>query len=362
MPSSISNSENQNFQTPNLKIENEIAPAHRAPAGQWLKTWLLTAALTITAFIAWETFWRSKDFTPNFTDTPTLWHHTRSQLSENNTNAIVILGSSRVQTGLDQNVLKKELDLKDCVLLAKKGESPMNLLRHLALETKYKGIVLCGIAPHIAFKDQYTINNNQFQPTGATFQLIKNYKKWNVSFANKCDFYYEYLSHRYLASKNEQLNYHTLLRNLRGKVPIIPTNRILNLDRTSRIDYLAREIPKHPSWSRYKPIGQLDPLITQVSKWCNTIHKRGGQVIFIRMPSAEPYQSFEKQSFPKEKFWDKLTTIPNTKNIHFEEYESLKKFNCPDGSHLDMQDIKNFTKELTKILKQKLSKHIQQKL
>jgi hypothetical protein len=61
----------------------------------------------------------------------------------------------------------------------------------------------------------------------------------------------------------------------------------------------------------------------------------------------------EKQGFPKERFWNKLLAGTNCEGIHFEDYAATAHFECPEFSHLGVQQARSYTRALIGILEEK---------
>lgn len=87
-----------------------------------------------------------------------------------------------------------------------------------------------------------------------------------------------------------------------------------------------------------------------VEQQVEKIQGRGGRVVFIRMPSSGEVRRIEFLTWPREKYWDQFAASIAAPAIHFEDYPSLSGFNCPDGSHLDENSARQFTRNLLKIL------------
>jgi len=89
------------------------------------------------------------------------------------------------------------------------------------------------------------------------------------------------------------------------------------------------------------------PKIRQMVK---AIENRGGRVLFVKMPSSGLIENYEQKKYPRELFWDPMISIAGVNGIRAADEPTLRTFNCPDGSHLDMRDRTEFTKRLVKTL------------
>ena len=81
---------------------------------------------------------------------------------------------------------------------------------------------------------------------------------------------------------------------------------------------------------------------------------RGGNVVFIRMPSTGTLREMENKFSPRPVFWDAIISRTGAVGIHFEDYPELAKFDCPEWSHLTSSDSEMFSKLLMPILAEKL--------
>jgi len=78
--------------------------------------------------------------------------------------------------------------------------------------------------------------------------------------------------------------------------------------------------------------------------------KRGGKVVFVRMPVDKKRWYYEKKKMPVDKYWNFFLSELQVSGIHFSEHEGLRKFRLPDTSHLDWKDREEFTKNLVSLI------------
>jgi hypothetical protein len=86
------------------------------------------------------------------------------------------------------------------------------------------------------------------------------------------------------------------------------------------------------------------------------IRSRGGEVVFIRFPSAGKLLELESQFSPREVFWDRVLASSGAPGIHFEDHETLRAFDCPEWSHLTDADATRFSRNLMPILENVLAR------
>ncbi len=91
------------------------------------------------------------------------------------------------------------------------------------------------------------------------------------------------------------------------------------------------------------PPKAYDAVFASVRADVDKIKARGGHVLFVRTPSSGPYFQGESMGFPRDKFWDRLLKETNSPGIHFKDYPAMANFDCPELSHLKLQDAALFT-------------------
>jgi hypothetical protein len=73
------------------------------------------------------------------------------------------------------------------------------------------------------------------------------------------------------------------------------------------------------------------------------IRARGGDVLFVRPPSAPDVRVIEDKHLPKARGWDALLTYTHTKGIHIDDLPYVQNLNLPESSHLSRACATVFT-------------------
>jgi hypothetical protein len=100
---------------------------------------------------------------------------------------------------------------------------------------------------------------------------------------------------------------------------------------------------------------ELTALLTEIESYVKLIQARGGRVVFVRMPSEGEILEFEKKYYPRSTCWDVLAARTSAHCIHFYDSPAMGKLKCPDESHLDAKDRKEFTQLLIGFMLEKRS-------
>jgi hypothetical protein len=73
------------------------------------------------------------------------------------------------------------------------------------------------------------------------------------------------------------------------------------------------------------------------------LRARGGDVVFIRPPSAPPIRVNEEKRYPKAKVWDALLAQVPAKGIHADDLAQAQGLDIPEWSHLSRTCATVFT-------------------
>jgi hypothetical protein len=100
---------------------------------------------------------------------------------------------------------------------------------------------------------------------------------------------------------------------------------------------------------------QMDALLDAVADDVRAIRARGGEVVFVRAPSAGPFRDAERQGFPRERTWDPLLARTDAAGVHFEDHPDLQDVELPEWSHIRAGDTDRFTRALIRHLRAALA-------
>jgi len=82
------------------------------------------------------------------------------------------------------------------------------------------------------------------------------------------------------------------------------------------------------------------------------IRARGGEVVFIRPPSAPQVQPTEYQRLPRAKGWDALLAAAHVQGVHANDEPSMQGLDLPEYSHLSRACATVFTDSFVRRLAQ----------
>lgn len=359
MPSSTSNSDSQSKKD---QYFHENRPIPNIP---WLKTCISAFLIMFAGVIAWEYNARVIWGYPAgyYIDNPGLWSIQRNRIDKSDENTIAVIGSSRILFDLDLDTFEDATD-KRPIQLALVGTNPRPLLKDLATDDDFKGLLLIGITPDSFFRDGGGIfrNNPEYYKKESPTQWLS--QRISMLIEPQLAFY-----------DNSNMALFTMIKRIDYKNSVAnfdPISKIWELsfskkDRNTKMFWKVEDLPYYQknaqmAWQTLfdledkfgAPPFDLDKYLKGVKEDVQSIRARGGDVVFIRTPSSDAYRERELKNQPRAKYWNRLLKDTNSIGIHFEDHKELQGFRIPEWSHLHSEDAPKFTAALIPIINEKL--------
>ena len=327
----------------------------RAPRLSYLRLWLTAAGLALLLLGGWEGFWRARGFAPMPNDDAGWWARSRRAADHLGPDGVVLLGSSRMQLGLDTGAFASATGIHP-VQLAISLNSGIPVLRDLADDPAFRGTVICEVS-------EANVVTVDAEPVGSRAdEWLREYHTQNVF--DRFEWRMRGAVQTKFAFRLTDLSSQNLAGNLRfGRLPRRPYGRMLP-DRSRQADYAQSDLPvlsaRNQAYIR-DVLASLPPITPaefvargqRLREVAAKIEARGGRVIFVRFPTSGQILEWEVARFPKSDYWDALAAVDRLTVLHYADYASLKDFSCPDGTHLDYRDSARFTTALVTELRKK---------
>ena len=334
---------------------------------KFLRAGLLTLILGFGFILFYELRLRQLGYGVSFDDNETLWANQRKQVYQPSDKAVVFIGSSRIKFDLDIPTWNAQTGT-NAVQLAMVGSNPVPLLHNLAEDKNFAGRLIVDVTEVLFFNNLapfferptkgINFYKNATPSEKASFQVSRVLES-NFVLLDK-DFFSLDAYLRKFGLKNRE--------GVRSNDPL-PFPWEFDLTQYNRQSKMHDRFVKDTNlqnqvrmiWSSLgqamkspPPSGaKLDSLLAPVKADVDKIKARGGDVLFVRTPSTGPFLQGEMMGFPRDKYWNRLLEVTGCPGIHFQDYESLSHFQCPEFSHLSPADAVKFTKNLVPILEQK---------
>lgn len=330
---------------------------------QLKQTLIIAAILSVMSIVAWEYYWRSQGFYPTLDDDEALWSVQRNRVQNLSDNDVILTGSSRVLFNIQLNEWEKIIERRP-LQLAIAGSSPLPVFHDIVEKTDFKGTVLVGVTPGLFF----STTNPKADPWDAAQSKVNYFH--NRTYAQRLNHVLSIPLQQNFAfisdvSGVDGINLKQLIKKIkvgnRVSNPMPPFHEFSDLDIERNTKMTAITVQDTAFANTVKRVWQFfdkeprppqrDSTITYFSNDVKKFMNRGGRVILLRNPSTGFYKQLESERLPRTEFWNKLLIQSNAKGYHYNDYEKLRDFDCPEWSHLSAEDAATFTTELAKIIK-----------
>lgn len=348
MPSSTSNS----------KRGNSSIPYRTIPDKQWGNICVVALLIAGATLSAWEGFARFKQHLPGTYQSghKEMWALERKKLDiKDHRHRVVITGSSRILWAADLDILEQGLGTRP-IQLALPGTSPAIFVEDIVNNTDFDGLILVGYTPFLV---------NWIGPGFFGGPALDFYHKPSPSAVS--GFYLHNFLSDYFGFLDESFSLPEL-KNQYLEFPLREGAKVLNQQGWKLGNaYADRQTDMWPPveirgsfdnqqmlnfWS--VGINLKDPipdakqeqmnkgLVEYFRPLIDKQRSRGGDIVFIRMPSSGDYLAEERLNNYTERFWNPVIEQLNVAAIDSFDFPMLStELDIPEWSHFsrDSQDL-----------------------
>jgi hypothetical protein len=336
--------------------------------------------LILVVFVgAMETRLAWRGFVPTAKDSPALWAAQRARASSLGARALILVGGSRILLAADLDVLRQKTGLEP-VQLAIDGSNFLPVLADLAADPAVRGTVLVDLGDHQLLG---------VRPDDPAYAHVREYQRRRaegdsplITFAD-AEPWLENLLHTQLRSYGDGARPHSTLWSRLVRRNPVPQYLVMRPDRSRLADYSRVPMPEFyfvrvmrnlhaqipvtagMTWEDLdrelrRRIEAIAPMAEKrqqylagarlLARLAARIRGHGGSVQILMLPSSKLVRLLEERRFPRALFWDRFAETVAAPTLHFEDVPAMRKFTCPDGSHLDYRDRARFTAALVEAL------------
>jgi len=305
----------------------------------------------MVVLVAYEASLRGAGFTPSIRDDATAWSVT---LEGVDSDSVVLVGTSRIQADVDPAEWGGIWGEKP-VQLAIAGGSPLPMLEHLAADPAFRGTVILDALPRILFDGAGTREQTVREWLAVDHDLRRSPARMSESWLRLLlDAHlvwtrmspWQFFKRRFLRTDPSRIPYVTMA-----------SDRFMQLDFRKvdvprRIDTIERQIREqgHPAMGP-----ELETLMRRLEAAVSSIRSRGGRVLLVHLPHDGRIRALEDRLYPRAEYWDAMVGRIDAPAIHFADEPALRRYPCPDGSHIDVRRTAGFTRTLARIARARLS-------
>jgi hypothetical protein len=280
-------------------------------------------------------------------DSPQAWGEARRAADSA---SVAIIGDSRILFDTDQARFEALTGVRP-VQVSHVGTNSRPLLEHFANDPNFHGLLLVGMADIIYFG----------RPgIGLAAEAVHNYDKNNkpsqlsgLWIDRRLQQYFAFMDSDYRLSRMVPQEMDTGWR----KGADSPYDDVWKISETfaGRQYFMWERIETDPylraharyAWHGFKgppiPPRLANTVIVRTAEAVRRIRAHGGDVIFIRPPSAPQLRVNEEASLPRKVGWDRLLAGANAKGIHADDLPQAQNLVLPEYSHLSRKCAAVFT-------------------
>jgi hypothetical protein len=323
-------------------------------------------AVVLTVLLGgWETYWRGQGFVPSYNNSPGLWAETRRRVDDE-LKATVFIGSSRTLFDIDLQVWEEDTGTLP-IQLALEGSNPLPVLTSLAEDEDFDGLLVVGITSFLALTPGIGYREDAFERYGSETPSQWMGQKLSVPLERTFAFYH--FDTRLFTVLNRQ----TWWPEREGKdFEPREVRKLSDMDEHREADLWTRidDDPAYATivqetWQEFVRAAPPPPppeeariafeaLIADLQRDVSAIRNRGGEVVFLRLPSCCWFREFEAEALPRVAIWEPMVASVDAVGVHFEDYPELSAVSVPEWSHVSSRDKSGFTRALIGILRDRL--------
>jgi hypothetical protein len=323
-------------------------PTRDIPARPWVKMGVVVFFAVALLTGAWE--WNART---NFglragdiDDSPQAWAELRKQAANAH---VAIVGDSRILFDTDQRrfqALTGERPLQLSVV----GTPARVLLTDLANDPKFHGLLIVGMAEVSYFRPQglgygggyihaYDKNTKPSQVSGLALD------RWLQGKLAFLDGVYRFSKLAIRFDHGWRQDVDSPYEDVWKISETYSGRQYFMWDRIQTDPYLQYQA-RH-AWGYFdgKPIPPNIRRLVDIRtrEAVQRIRARGGEVVFIRPPSAPPLRANEDKRIPRAQGWDELLRVANAVGIHADDLPQAQRLLIPEWSHLSRKCATVFT-------------------
>lgn len=316
----------------------------------WLATWAAVLVVVAFALFVVERYWRARGYTPTVLDSLQLWSIQRERVYGDSPRPLVLLGASRIEYGVDLKTLRDELPHYKPVMLAVNGLYPLSVLRDLAEDQDFRGVVLCDVESNSFIRDYFFLQqaypdyyHQRWTPSWHLHRAILSAWQSTALIANP---EYGVLASlkRHLGGGAPFRNYVDYHSNRGGDIDYTKTDpEATKKHFAATVEGNIARLPKHD------PASWLSG-IAPVYEWVRAIQARGGTVIFYESPTQGLTREINDRLYPREQYWNQFVATSPAPVISANAEPSLADTPLPDDSHIDFREKAAYTRRLVQVL------------
>lgn len=326
-------------------------PQRPIPDRPWSRIFAVVVCTAAVLVGLWEWRMRALELTPgDLGDGPSAWAEQRRRVDTEPV-AVAIVGDSRILFDTDFNRFAALTGIRP-LQLALPGTNARPFLEDLAEDPNFRGLLIVGISEVSYFREK----------TGLMGDALKRFHQESPS--QRVSFLLHRALTRVFAFLDDDYRLSTLVAHLdRGirRVESGPYDSVWKISSTAedRYTWLWPRIEHDEKLRAHARAAWLHSPSIFVGKAVSAaviamtlaktriavakIRAHGGDVIFVRPPSAPELRKHEDERLPRARGWDPLLAAARVKGVHADDVPAMAGLIIPEYSHLSRACAAVFT-------------------
>jgi hypothetical protein len=326
------------------------------PAIPWLRSFLIAVSVTFVLLLVWEVAMRHMGLRAgDLDDGREYWAAERRKVDAGPRDSVVLIGDSRIL--FDTDLAKwQALTGRRPIQLALMGSNAQPVLHDLAADEHFAGLLVIGTAELSYFNDgagsaadalDYRKNESPSQRVG--HELYKQASRYLAFLDSNSTLFTLIERHDWPERKGTWGPYKDV-----WKLGEVHDDRQTHLWNQLEGDAYLREHAQRVWLEIYSgdvtSSDMVDQVIAAAKPDIDRIRARGGEVVWVRPPSAGPILAKERLRYPRSKTWDRVVHDTGSLGVYFEDYPQMQHLSIPDWSHLSQASAVTYTDAYVRVL------------
>ena len=323
-------------------------PTRDIPSRPWVKmgTFAFVAVTLLTAVWEWNARANLGLRAGDIDDSPQAWAEQR-RLAD--AAPVAIVGDSRILFDTDLDRFQQLTGIRP-IQTAIVGTNARALLETYANDPNFHGLLVLGLADLSYFRPQgvgiggpYLKNFSKAdKPSQLTGMWIDRWLQRHLAFMDS-DYRLSELAPRF--DHGMRAKTYGPYENVWKISEVFDGRQYFMWDRIETDPYLQGHARQ--AWNVFKgpplPPFIARNVVARSAEAVRRIRARGGDVIFIRPPSAPELRSIEDKRLPRSLGWDQLLATAKAKGVHADDLPQAQDLVIPEWSHLSRKCATVFT-------------------
>jgi len=346
-------------------------PYRQIPERNWGLVWLISAALVVAAVASWELKARSMQHLPGdydgYTNFTTQWAEERRRLDEpDHDYRVLLLGSSRMLWAADLDILEEALGTRP-LQLAIAGTGPALMLHGIVENTDFDGLVLIGVTPFLFNRlDEGFFGGDALRwyegasPSEYSGYKIHSFLSAHLGFLDDGFKLFELIDHYTdlperdgvwdLNAGEWKLGHHYADRQTDMWPPVEVEG---SFDNEQILAFWMVGLVREP-----EPPEKMDEMaqaaVDFFSPLVEKLRARGGDIVFVRMPSSGKYLDHDLATSYRDLTWNPMAEGIDAVWINTMDYDELSsELEIPEWSHLSRRSQDDFSRRIVPVIERR---------